>query len=531
MAPAATLCSKCGQRPRRKPGQPCDVCENAWRRDRRQAITRGAPKMERDSEEDFGQRFTRPLEKKRLIITWAQNATPIHDGFFRTLERAARFLHAELVVIPGRYKNPTSQWTQANQRNDWWGISPAAERRGEKNPLAPYLFNTRKKLSPSLVLAADVKIQPTGSSPLSGFEALTGAESCIVGHPKMQLRTVPAPTGRFPKILSTTGACTRRNYTDTKAGKLGAFHHFLGAIVVELSGSEFWLYQVNADRFDGSFTHLQWHFTESSVRTAAPAAGLVQGDTHARFTSTKVDQATHGPGGIVDVLKPEQSVWHDTLDGYAINPHHFGNPFVAAAKAKAGYGDVRAEVEHAVRHVKARTRSRSVIAASNHDDFLSRWIMSADWKSMSASNREFYLETARMMSRSAEMTPTGASYADPFRYWVGRLKGAADIVALRRKQSHKIRGIECGYHGHKGPKGVPGTMKNFARVGAKMITAHAHEPGIEEGHYRVGTSTMLDFEYTDGPSSWLNAHCIIYATGKRSLLFIVGGKWRKPGRT
>jgi hypothetical protein len=461
-------------------------------------------------------RFTRPLNATRYLITSAQNATPVHAEFFAALKVAAAHLRAELVVIPFRYKNPTSQWTQAQAAHEHWAPE-----------LAPYLHNTRKKLNANLVLAADVKIQPTASAPLNGFEALTGSESCIFGHPKMQYRAIPSPLGRLPKILSTTGAVTlRNNYTDTKAGKLGEFHHFLGAIVVEIDGPTFHLRQINADRRTGEFIDLDRLYTPKGVSKAPPAAGLVMGDVHARFTSPEVERATFGPGGIVEVLQPRKLVWHDLLDGYAVNPHHLGNPFIAHAKAQAGFGDPEAEVKHAVQFVADRTpkSAESVIVASNHDDFLARWINTADWRQVGA--KVFYLKTALAMLERTEMTAQGTEYEDPFRYWVGRHKGGAKIRALRRNESLKIAGVECSLHGHRGPNGAKATMKNLARIGARVISAHAHTPGIEEGHYRVGTSTPLALEYTSGPSSWLNAHAVIYANGRRSLIVIVEGAWR-----
>lgn len=462
-------------------------------------------------------RFHRPLDSKRYIVTSAQNATPVVPEFFAALKVAAKHLGAELVVIPLRYKNPTSLWSQKQAHEEWW--DPA---------VTPFLFNSRKKLNPNLVLVGDIKTQPTASSPLTGFESLTGGESCIIGHPKMQFRSVPVPTGRYPKILTTTGTCTRRNYTDSRAGKLGAFHHFLGALVVEISGKTFHLRQLNADRLDGSFTDLDQHYSPTGVTKAQPALGLIMGDTHARFTDRKVDEATFGAGGIVETLNPGTLVFHDVIDGFATNPHHLGNPFIAAAKHRGGLESVKDEVEHAVRFVRKRVGDRqAVIVASNHDNFLSRWVVREDWK-RDPLNATFYLETAAAMLSSAKLTAAGAEYADPFRYWVEKLRGEAKIRCLGTDESFKIGDIECGLHGHRGPNGAQGTLKNLSRLGARVISGHTHTPGIEEGHYSVGTSTPLKLEYTSGPSSWLNAHCVVYASGKRSLVTVIDGEWRVP---
>lgn len=462
-------------------------------------------------------RFERPLSGRRYIVTAAQNATPVHGPFWRTLQVAAAHLGAELVVIPFRYRNPTSLWSNRQETDEWWA-----------KETVPHLYNVRHQLGPNLVLAADVKTQPTATSPLAGFEALTGGESCIIGHPKMQLRAIPVPSGRFPKLLTTTGACTERNYTDTKAGKIGEFHHFLGALVVELDGKRFHLRQLNADRTTGAFIDLDLEFTPEGVRRAPPALGLVMGDTHARFADPEVDRATFGPGGMVDVLQPGALVWHDVLDGYAVNPHHRDDPFIAQAKRLAQLGNIKEEVEHTVRFILERSRGRrAVLVDSNHGDFLRRWIIVNDWRRDSL-NAAFYLETAAAMLRSVRVGPGGTEYADPWAYWVERLRGDADVRCLARGESFTLGDVECGMHGHDGPNGARGTVRNLSQIGSRVITGHGHSPAIEGGHYRTGTSTPRTLEYTHGPGSWLNTHVAVYANGRRALLTVIDGEWRLP---
>ena len=463
-------------------------------------------------------RFFRPLDCKRYIVTAAQNATPVDANFFAALKVAAEHLEAELVVIPMRYKNPTTRWEKNRQEetDEWW--SPA---------VGPYLFNARKKLHPHLILVGDIKIQPTATMPLTGLESLTGAESCIVGHTKMQLKSIPVPCGAFPKILTTTGACTQKNFSDSKAGALGDFHHCLGALVVEIQNSKkFHIRQINADRGDGSFTDLNTHYSPSGVSKAPPALGLVMGDTHARFICPKVDHATFGPGGIVETLNPEVLVFHDVLDGDTVNHHQVGDPFLAEAKRKAGAQSVQGEIQHMVDFINSRSGGRSsVIVESNHHEFLTRWIKEGNWKS-DLKNARFYLHTAEKMLESSELTGNGGKYIDPFAYWVKKLGAGDNVRCLGVDESFRLGEIECGLHGHRGPNGARGTLKNLSRLGARVITGHSHTPGIEEGHYQVGTSTPLRLEYTHGPSSWLNTHCVVYATGKRSLITIIEGDWK-----
>ena len=92
---------------------------------------------------------------------------------------------------------------------------------------------------------------------------------------------------------------------------------------------------------------------------------------------------------------------------------------------------------------------------------------------------------------------------------------------------YDIKGIKVDMHGHLGPNGSRGgTVRTFAKLGVKTITGHSHGPGIMDGAYRVGTSSVYDPEYVAGPSSWLQTHGVIYANGKRSLLNIINGEYK-----
>jgi hypothetical protein len=463
--------------------------------------------------------FKRTLKGvKRVIVTAAQNATPVHPGFLKNLELAANDLDAELAVIPLRYKNATSTWTASQENAETWDA-----------PVVRYLCNQRKQLNKNLVLLGDIKTQPTATQPLTGFDAMTHGESAILGHTKLQLRTVPTPQSRFAKLLTTTGACTVPNYTDSKAGKLGEFHHTLGATLVEMQGGKFHMRQINADKSDGSFIDLTNHYgadyAEGGIGRGLRCQALVMGDTHVDFIDPAVKKATFGKGGMIDVLKPRHLVWHDLLDGYSKNPHHAGNPFNALAKLQSGKDNVKAEVMRALEFVDAHTPKdcQSVIVASNHDDFLRRWIVNSDWRS-DPLNAAFYLECALAMVRGTKMGTGGTEYPSPFAMLARQYLPNAKVLGGR--ESFTVDGIELGMHGDRGPNGARGSIRNLRRIGVKSMIGHGHAPGIDEGCMQVGTSTHLRLEYNEGVSGWMNSHGAIYANGKRSLLHIVDGDWR-----
>jgi hypothetical protein len=460
--------------------------------------------------------YARDLPKgvRRFIVTAAQNATPIHEKWWGCILSAARELNAEIMVIPTRYKNPTSRWTGSQQNMEHWDAA-----------VRPYLWNARKALNKNLTLLADMKIQPTASSPLTGADALSLASSGIIGHTKLQLRCIPTPQNRMAKVLTTTGACTVPNYTDSRTGKIGEFHHSLSAVLVELDGSKFHLRHLHFDQKTATATDLGTRYGEGGASKAPRPLALDMGDTHVDYIDPEVERATFGEQGLVQKLQPQHIVWHDLLDSYSCNPHHEGNPFNAVAKRLNEADDVRKEVERAIEFVRVRTLegSQSVIVRSNHNDFLQRWIQRRDWRS-DPTNAEFYLGTALAMVKGTKLTVKGTEFADPFEYWFNRA-AVPNARILQQDESFVLGDVELGMHGDQGPNGARGSIKNLRRIGLKSIIGHSHTPGIDEGCYQVGTSTRLRLEYNHGASSWLNTHCLLHADGKRQLINIIDGKY------
>lgn len=517
------FCSKCPGKIKKRDGKADDMRRQRYRCVNGHRITTPLSQPITDaSAPDFSaqnravRKAVRAAGVKRFVITSAQNATPVNRAFLNSLLHYCNHNDATLIVIPYRYRNVTSVWSEHAERDDWWA-----------SEIVPYLSDQRVDLNKNLVLLADIKTQPTAVSPLSGFETLTGGKSAIIGHPKLELVTIPTPQHSLPKILTTTGAVTLDNYTPTKAGKKGEHHHTYGAAVVEIVGSKFHLRQINAVR-DGSFIDLTTEYRPDGVLDAGRAAAVILGDLHCRFVDPGVVKATFdAKDSIVRTLKPEHIVYHDIMDFHSQNHHHQGKVFINLAKYQARKHNVEAEIDEVAEFVGKRAGDAKVIfVPSNHPDALARWIEEANWKS-DPENAEFYLETALQMVKAARMTDSGTETLDPFAHWMRRKLGSNDrYVFLRRDQSFAIAGIEVGYHGDRGPNGARGNIGGFGKIGAKTVIGHSHTPGIKDGVYQVGTSSRLRLEYNSGPSSWLHTHAVVYANGKRSLISVIGGEWR-----
>ncbi len=455
-------------------------------------------------------------ESKRYIVTCLQNATPLHMPFWRALLQCAEHYDAELVAIPIRYQNPTSNFPESQKNEEWW--APKA---------AEYLFDGRQEVHERLTILGDIKTQLTAVHPVTGFESITGDRSAIMGHPKLNLRCIPTPHQLLPKIVTTTGTATVPNYTDSRAGKRGEFHHTYGASLVEIDGDAFHLRQLNANN-NGSFYDLRKKFTPQGVEDAPPIEALVMGDTHHRFIDPEVEMATfHGPDSIMALLEPKKLVWHDMIDWYAVNPHTTDDPYLNVVRAQAHMDLVKDEIVALAKWLMSVVPEGvdNIVAPSNHNDFLSRWMKSHDWHK-DPRNAEFFLETALEMVRNSYMGEAGVHLLDPFELWLKRLVTNVNMVFPRHDESITIRGIEVAMHGHLGPNGARGSLLNLSRIGVKSMFGHSHTPGIIEGAYQVGTSSRLRLDYNIGPSSWMNTHGIIYQNGKRALLNIINGRWR-----
>jgi hypothetical protein len=459
-----------------------------------------------------------PKGAQRLFITSAQNATPVHLDFWRVIQRICEDANAALVVIPLRYKNPTSRWVGSQEGASHW-----------VEEVRPYLASVRRQLNANLMLLGDIKIQPTAADPLTGFESVSDASSGIVGHPKIQTRSIATPQSKMAKLLLTSGACTVQNYSDTRAGRVGEFHHSLSGLMVELDGPLFWVRRLHYDTRTKSVIDAPAakRYTADRAVTAPRSLALACGDLHERFADPKVISATWGAGGMVEVARPQHVIYHDVTDAYAVNHHHGKNPFFRIGKRRSGMDDLRAEVEHTIEFLRDHPTpgGQSVIVPSNHPDFFARWMAENDWR-QDPVNAQFYLETALMMVRGCHTDRAkGTSWPDPFAHWLRSAK-IPNTRVLDDDESFALAGVELGMHGHLGPNGRRGSIRNIRRIGVKSIIGHSHSPGEDEGCTQVGTSTRLRLEYNHGPSSWLQAHCFLNADGKRQLCFIINGRYK-----
>lgn len=482
----------------------------------------------KNEEYNLTRRVKRKIEKKakgkKFVITSAQNATPVHSGFLASVLNYCDVNDAQLIVVPYRYKNPTSIWSVQNEGDEWWA-----------SEIVQYLSDDVSELANNLVLLGNIKVQPTASEPINGFEGFTGINSTIIGHPKIQFKTVPT-LEEIPKIITTTGAITIPNYTDSKAGWKGAFHHNIAALIVEVDTvGQFHLRHIHGNLKTGHFYDLDGFYTDSKVTYGNRIEALVCGDIHAEFIDPDVEKATFSDkNSISNVLNPKHFIFHDLVDYYARCHHHKGNDVINAGKHLTGErNNVEEGLQMGADFIDriSRDGTVNVIVQSNHIEFLDRWLFDSDVKG-DYENARFYHYMKYHQMKNIVKTNTGFKSIDPFEFWCKNpdacegLRNTENTIFLNRDEAFTINDIELGFHGDMGINGARGDIKGLSKLSSKIIIGHSHSPGIHESVYQVGLSARLNLEYKRGPSSWLHTHAIIYPDGKRTLINIINGKWR-----
>jgi len=452
------------------------------------------------------------LTKQTFVVTWAQNATPVFAPFLKSIKTYLKHNDAQLLVVPGRYKNATSVWTKQQEDDEWW-----------HKDIEPYLCGNETKLDRNLTLLADLPIQPTAVNPLSGsVKTQSGPLSCIVGHPQIAQETVATPQSKLAKIVMTTGSITKPNYSKSRAGKQGEFHHEYGAVIVEIDGPRFHVRHIIADGH-GKFYDFDKLYNGDKVTKGHRAACFVSGDFHAKFLDPKVKEAWWtGKDSLLSLIKPKAQVFHDVFDGYFGSHHHNHDPFLKARKHFNGDNDGASEIELTVNElIDCLICDKNYITKSNHDEHLDRWLKETDWRK-DPQNAEFYLETSLAWIKSIK----AGEGLDPFKYWVEKKTQKADF--LGRSDVISIKDHIVSYHGDKGPNGARGSRKSMNNIGSKSIIGHSHSPGRDKGCIQVGLSAVYGLEYAVGsPSSWMHTSAIIYPSGKVALINCIDGKYKR----
>lgn len=442
-------------------------------------------------------------KSKSFIISWAQNNTPVHEQFLENMKAYADFINAEIHIIAGRYKNPTSVWTANQAQEESWA-----------SEVIEYLDANRHDIHKYVSIMSDVKIQPTAVNPMTGLEGLSGINSCVFGSPKVQLETIPVLEGNAPKMMVTTGACTVKNYTDSKSGKKGEFHHTLGFTIIEIKNAEqFFIRNVTATE-DGNFIDLFYQVKETQVSRIKEVSAIIWGDLHYGHHDKKVFNKTLE---LMKTINPQNVILHDVFDGKSISHHEEKDPFLQYQKEMDGTNSLKKELDDLLIGLDKFKEWNTIIVRSNHDDFIDRWLKNTDWrKTVTPKNSLEYMQFS-----SAILSGEAPNGIIP---WVINNK-YPQFITLGRSDSYIVNGWELGQHGDIGSNGTRGSLQQFRKLNRKIVVGHYHSPGRKDGALAVGTSTELRVGYNIGASAWLQSHVIIHTDSKAQHINFINGEY------
>jgi hypothetical protein len=373
----------------------------------------------------------------------------------------------------------------------------------------------------NIKILAELHLSSSLENPLAGVDAISKGYNMIIGHPQVQLKTLPRVHETYSPIVTTTGTISSKSYTNSKPGTKASFNHSFGAVLLDL-GDEVFIRHLNFCDVTKSFYDLGVKYSAEEFNTPYAISALVTGDEHAIFADAGVKTATYtGVHSMVHKMQPNYIVRHDIFDAHTISHHHEKDKFVKYQKFMTGNNKVEDELMLTINYIKDTTPdySQTIIVQSNHNEHLYRWLNECDpvtqpW------NAKIYHELMYMMLDAVEH----GVKADPFKlYSQGMLP---NCVFVDRNDDCSIHDIQLSMHGDVGSNGARGSRKGFTLLPIKSIIGHSHSPGIDKGVYQVGTSSLLRLEYNKGASSWDHAHVIVNPNGKRQLIFIRNGKYQ-----
>jgi len=458
----------------------------------------------------------RVRQARRFLLTAAQNDTAIHDQFWINLKSYSDQIGAKIEVAPFTYQ--LAMFTDHSTRANVFA-----------EPVRDYLTFESTECGP-VVFCAEMNTLPTATRPLSGLHSYTRGRWGVFPHAKLALETVPAMPGKFPPIIMTTGCCTIENYIPKKAGLKAAFHHVIGATLVEIDaqGRQF-CRQINAME-DGSFQDLDCVVHEGRVTPGKRVMAINWGDLHARKMDPKVEVAAWtGVDSMIDVLRPSYQFYHDLFDGDSVSRFLDEQPHKRYELHVQGKLDVADEVKHAAEFIRKTQREfcKTVIVESNHDVWIERWLQRKTDTWQDLTNAEAYhrwnlaaLAARRMGDKSFSVFRHVLREADS-----NDLEGIEFVPIGASFEICKERGgIECGAHGHLGPDGARGTTNNLSRIAVKINKGHDHKAGITDGVFSAGVCGPNP-DLQRGPNSWTPSHILTYPNAKRSIVTMQDG-WR-----
>lgn len=455
----------------------------------------------------FASKTLEDVDKHEIfVVTGVQNDTIINAKFKKTLQEYCKRRNARLILMPIKFKyRDDSTFFVEDELMIFDAVA----------------------IHPKLRLMANLPINPAIETPLSSLENLSKGDSLIIAGTTLQMTVMPT-LGTSPATLHTTGAISYPNTTSTKQGIKAKFNHSFSAIVIELDGDIFHQRVLNGDEHNG-FYDIDGYYSGDKFTPLKSVEAIVLGDIHADSVEPTVISATFTDiDSMCNMLKPNKIILHD-LHNQGSENHHNTDIFSRYTKHRSNTDDVEAELNITAKflHDYVPPDTTAVIVESNHNAHLDKWLIEYPTKHHSIKNSKFF---HKLMYSMLDFIDFNEYKPNAFELWLVKhcpLK-LPKMIFTSSLDSYKIKDIELKLHGDRGIGGAKGSGISFAKLPTKSISGHSHSPKIHLGNYTCGTSSKLNLGYNDGtPSTWMHAHVIIHNNGKRQMIFVINGRWKK----
>lgn len=435
--------------------------------------------------------------RRKYFVTAAIAGGKLNRNFFECVLTYCKYNKAELVILPmrGVYKKDEKFNDDILKYSDYF--------------LTEMIFNSNLR-------AVDYMLNPRMMNPLTGLARMGAKSTCmIVASPKQQMITIPTSNRKLPHILQSTGSITESHYGSTRTGELAKQDHVTGGLIVEIEDVEiFHIRQIQCNGADGGFYDLNKYYSKNKVQPGR-ADTFIPGDIH---PGSEDPTAVAAWKECIKLTNPDYIVFHDICDSRSVNHHEEHN-----IRAQVNRPDDLSTLEKELNLV-GRTlanwitwfpNKKFILTYGNHDNAVVRYLQEGRYV-WDRFNHRISLQLAMWMLDDL----------NPIQQYVESKFKIKNITWLTVNDDYKRRGIQVGLHGHLGSNGSRGNLKNMEESLGKCVVGHSHTPKILRDAWCVGTTTKLRLHYTDGPSSWLHAGCLIYPNGQRQMVISIEGRWK-----
>lgn len=441
-------------------------------------------------------------DTQKFVITTAITGCRVHTGFYEALKRYCKRNKAMLLILPA-----TDPASRAGWELD--GIL-----KNEHIVFSDLALNSNCFIS-------SIKLSAKQIDPVTGLGRIGQRQgSFIYASPKQRMKVIANSNKSLPRVMMTTGAITRPNYStdrymSERTAYISMIDHVMGALIVEVQDDKiFHFRQIQAEK-SGAFADMGVYYKADGVGKLLPLA-RVFGDYHAGQTDLVAEAA---------LMRLQQSVpantlvFHDIFNGLSVSHHEMVQHIMRAKRFAKDQLSILNELSHvsATLNRWGKQAEKLVIAKANHDEHLERYLDEGRYVK-DPINKKVALQLALAM----------VDGLDPLKYGVENiigLKCKEQVRWLTRDEDFKLAGVECGAHGDEGANGGSGSISALEHAYGNAIVAHTHTPEILRGIFRIGTTSLLDLDYNSGPSGWMHTNCDLYPNGGRQLINIINGKY------